>query len=90
VQWSKVHRELLESRYALQRQPGTPTSLDIRLAQEDMWMLENLAKVVPPQRVALLRAELELLGGGVDHDFRDPEDRLRAASADSLGVGGAT
>ena len=51
-------------------------------------MLENLIEVVPPQRAALLRAELELLGRGVEHDFRDPEDRVRAASADSLGVGG--
>jgi hypothetical protein len=46
--------------------------------------------VVPPQRVALLRAELALLSRGVDQDFRDPEDRLRAASGDTLGVGGAT
>lgn len=51
-------------------------------------MLENLIEVVPPQRAALLRAELELLARGVEHDFRDPEDRVRAASADSLGVGG--
>ena len=46
VVWSKPHRELLESRYTLERQPGTPTSLDIRLAQEDIWVLENLAKVI--------------------------------------------
>ncbi len=52
-------------------------------------MLENLIEVVPPQRVALLRAELELLDRGVEHDFRDPEDRVRAAAADSLGVGGS-
>jgi len=51
-------------------------------------MLENLIEVAPPQRAAVLRAELELLGRGVEHDFRDPEDRIRAASADSLGVGG--
>ena len=30
-----------------------------------------------------------LLSRGVEQDFRDPEDRLRATSADSLGVGGA-
>jgi uncharacterized membrane protein len=52
-------------------------------------MLENLIAVVPPHRVALLRAELELLSRGAARDFRDPEDQLRAASADSLGVGGA-
>ncbi len=51
-------------------------------------MLENLIAVVPPQRVAALRAELELLSRGVEREFRDPEDRLRAASGDSLGVGG--
>jgi uncharacterized membrane protein len=62
----------------------------IQIVRRMRTMLENLAKVVPPQRVALLRAELELLGRGVGHDSRDPEDRLRAASADTLGVGGAT
>jgi len=61
----------------------------IQIVRRMRAMLENLAKVVPPQRVALLRAELELLSRGVDHDFRDPEDRLRAAHPDSLGVGGA-
>ena len=53
-------------------------------------MLENLIRVVPPQRAALLRAELDLLSRGVEQDFRDPEDRARAAFADSLGVGGVT
>jgi len=52
-------------------------------------MLENLIEAVPPPRAGLLRAELRLLSEGVAHDFRDPEDRIRAASADSLGVGGA-
>ena len=51
-------------------------------------MLENLIEAVPPGRAAALRSELEILGRGVASDFRDPEDRLRAASADSLGVGG--
>ncbi len=51
-------------------------------------LLENLIEVVPPQRVASLRAELEILNRGLEKDFRDPEDRVRAASADSLGVGG--
>jgi hypothetical protein len=52
-------------------------------------MLENLIDTVPPNRAPLLRAELELLDRGVERDFRDPEDRTRAALADSLGVGGA-
>ena len=53
-------------------------------------MLENLIDTLPPNRAALLRTELALLDRGVERDFRDPEDRVRAASADSLGVGGAT
>jgi uncharacterized membrane protein len=52
-------------------------------------MLENLIAITPPNRVALLREELEILSRGVARDFRDPEDQARAASADSLGVGGA-
>jgi uncharacterized membrane protein len=61
----------------------------IQIVRRMRAMLENLIRVVPPQRVALLRAELELLSRGVEQDFRDPEDRVRASSADSLGVGGA-
>ena len=62
----------------------------IQIVRRMRAMLENLIKVVPPERANLLRAELDLLSRGVDRDFRDPEDRIRAASADSLGVGGAT
>jgi uncharacterized membrane protein len=62
----------------------------IQIVRRMRAMLENLITVAPPQRVALLRAELDLLNRGVGHDFRDPEDRVRASSADSLGVGGAT
>ncbi len=61
----------------------------IQIVRRMRAMLENLIEVVPPQRVDLLRVELELLSRGVDQDFRDPEDRVRATSADSLGVGGA-
>ena len=46
VVWNKHHRAALEQRYNLRRQSGTPSTLNIRLAQEDMWMLENLAKVI--------------------------------------------
>jgi uncharacterized membrane protein len=52
--------------------------------------LENLIAIAPPKRLAMLREELELLSRGVARDFRDPEDQVRAASGDSLGVGGAT
>jgi hypothetical protein len=53
-------------------------------------MLENLIETVSPHRAVLLRAELALLGRGVERDFCDPEDCVRAGSADSLGVGGRT
>ena len=62
----------------------------IQIVRRMRAMLENLIETVPPHRADLLRVELELLGRGVERDFRDPEDRIRAASADSLGVGGAT
>jgi len=61
-----------------------------QIARRMRAMLENLIAVVPPQRAAPLRKELELLGRGVERDFHDPEDRARAASADSLGMGGRT
>jgi len=60
----------------------------IQIVRRMRAMLDNLIEVVPPQRAIQLRAELELLGRGVQRDFRDPEDRIRAASGDSLGVGG--
>jgi hypothetical protein len=53
-------------------------------------MLENLIEAVPPSRAELVRAELELLSHGVERDFLDPGDRIRAAFADSLGVGGTS
>jgi uncharacterized membrane protein len=62
----------------------------IQIVRRMRAMLESLIKVVPPQRVELLRAELELLDRGIAQDFRDPEDRVRATLADSLGVGGVT
>jgi uncharacterized membrane protein len=61
----------------------------IQIVRRMRAMLENLIEVVPPHRAALLRPELELLSRGTEHDFRDPEDRIRAASGDSLGVGGS-
>jgi uncharacterized membrane protein len=61
----------------------------VQIARRMRAMLENLIAVAPAQRAAPLRAEFELLRRGVERDFRDPEDRARAASGDSLGVGGA-
>jgi len=52
-------------------------------------VLEGLITVAPPHRVALLREELRLLDRGIARDFLDPEDQVRAASADSLGMEGA-
>ncbi len=46
VVWNSAHRDALEQRYTLMRTPGTPSTVNIRLAQEDIWMLENLAKVI--------------------------------------------
>ena len=60
-----------------------------QIARRMRALLENLIAVVPPQRVAPLRKELELLGRGVERDFHDPEDRARAGTADSLGMGGS-
>jgi uncharacterized membrane protein len=51
-------------------------------------MLESLVAVVPAHRAVALQAELAILTRGLASDFRDPEDQLRAASGDSLGVGG--
>ena len=52
-------------------------------------MLEKLIAVVPPQRVASLQAELEILDRAVTLDFREPADQVRAKSADSIGIGGS-
>ena len=51
-------------------------------------LLDNLIDIVPPQRAAALRVELEILNRGVERDFYHPEDRAHASVADSLGVGG--
>jgi uncharacterized membrane protein len=61
----------------------------IQIVRRMRALLESLARVVPPHRLASIRAELALLDRGVKEDFRDPEDQVRATSADSLGVGGA-
>ena len=61
----------------------------IQIARRLRAMLESLIAAVPAHRAVALREQLEILGRGVATDFRDPEDRLRAASGDSLGVGGS-
>ena len=59
----------------------------IQIARRMRAMLENLIQVLPSQRAVQLRVELDLLNRTVEHDFREPEDRRRAAAGDSLGVG---
>jgi len=51
-------------------------------------MLENLIPFVPAHRSAALRQELELLKSTVNRGFRVPEDKKRADSPDSQGLGG--
>jgi len=60
----------------------------IQIVRRMRALLQNLIETVPPQRAVLLRAELDLISRGVEVDFRDAEDRVRAGAGDSLGVGG--
>jgi len=60
----------------------------IQIVRRMRALLQNLIETVPPQRAVLLRAELETISRGVEVDFRDAEDRVRAGAGDSLGVGG--
>ena len=60
----------------------------IQIVRRMRALLQNLIETVPPQRAVLLRAELETICRGVEVDFRDAEDRVRAGAGDSLGVGG--
>jgi uncharacterized membrane protein len=60
----------------------------IQIVRRMRAMLENLIEMLPAERTDQLRAELALLSRTVERDFVDPADRKRAASGDSLGVGG--
>jgi uncharacterized membrane protein len=51
-------------------------------------MLENLIQTLPPERVPLLRRELELLHRTAERFFTDPEDLALAEVSDTQGVGG--
>ena len=61
----------------------------IQVARRMRAMLESLIQVVPQERAVRLREELDLLRRTVERAFLDAEDRTRADSGDSLGVGGA-
>jgi hypothetical protein len=52
-------------------------------------MLENLIRVLPEQRAALLRHELTLLQRSAERCFAEPEDRALATVSDLQGVGGS-
>ncbi|HEY4312796.1 MAG TPA: hypothetical protein VGN12_25320 [Pirellulales bacterium] len=46
VVWNAAHHKSLVQRYTLMNEPGTPSTLNLRLAQEDIWVLQNLARVI--------------------------------------------
>ena len=50
-------------------------------------MLESLIEVLPAERSAALRRQLELLRRGASRCFDDPEDQAMAVVSDSQGVG---
>ncbi len=51
-------------------------------------MLEDLISILPPGRALALRHELNLLKSTIDLGFAVPQDRMRAESPDSQGLGG--
>ncbi|MGO9018520.1 MAG: DUF2254 domain-containing protein [Syntrophobacteraceae bacterium] len=51
-------------------------------------MIKNMVDILPRYRTPALIKELELLRSGVERQFPDPEDRLRAITPDALGLGG--
>jgi uncharacterized membrane protein len=60
----------------------------IQVARRLRALLENLAEVLPPERTALLRLELEMLHRSVGRSFPEPEDQALAQISDLQGVGG--
>jgi uncharacterized membrane protein len=50
-------------------------------------MLKDLVAVLPESRTPILQEQLRLLDSGVERSFEDPEDRTRACTSDSQGVG---
>jgi len=60
----------------------------IQVARRLRAMLENLAEVLPPERAALLRGELELWRRSAERCFPEPADQALADVSDLQGVGG--
>jgi uncharacterized membrane protein len=60
----------------------------IQIARRLRAMLENLIQLLPAERTALLRQELDLLNRSAERFFTEPEDRALADESDTQGVGG--
>jgi uncharacterized membrane protein len=60
----------------------------IQVARRMRAMLSDLIQAVPPDRAERLRQELDLLHRSVKRGFFEPEDRARADTGDSQGMGG--
>ncbi len=60
----------------------------IQVARRLRAMIENLTEVLPPERTALLRAELTLLHRSAQRFFPELEDQALADESDLQGVGG--
>lgn len=60
----------------------------IQVARRLRAMLESLVQILPEERAAVLRLELELLERSSQRFFADAEDRAMAAVSDVQGVGG--
>ena len=60
----------------------------IQVARRLRAMIENLIEVLPRERTALLRGELELLHRSAGRSFPEPADQALAGVSDLQGVGG--
>ena len=60
----------------------------IQVARRMRAMLEDVIEALPPHRAERLRQELDLLHRSVERGFFEPEDRARADTGDSQGMGG--
>jgi hypothetical protein len=103
VVWNPAHRAALEQRYNFKVNPATPTTMSIRLAQEDVWMLENLAKVirqtnegaldviaVPIKRIDTLEVAQWAINDAVVASPRVYADKTDSSAGASTGMGAAS
>jgi len=61
-----------------------------QIARRMRAILEDLIPLLPASRALALQHELDLLKSAVDHGFAIPQDRIRAESPDSQGLGGTS